>query len=159
MGKEPTYTFDVVRPSTGEVIRSYQTDAIMIIPIRRKRIKNKRWGMTNLDELERLATDEELTLLDYRLLFLLMSSVDMDNYVFLSQGDLAKKLKVTERAIRKSLTRLKNKGVLKIQKTGRCNVYLFNPEFFFRGRLDEYEDRIHRYKALEYVEKLEKQGV
>lgn len=140
------YAFDIINTTTGEVVKTYETDAVLVIPIRRRRLNHKRWIMGDQAFFYKLAKDEELTLTDMRVLSYLISVMDFENYVAVPQKEIASNLRVTERAVRKSISKLKRKGIIKTKKVGRFNAYMLNPEAVFKGKIEKLDRRILEFR-------------
>ncbi len=140
------YVFDVTNAVTGEVIRSYETDAVIVIPIKQKRLNHKRWIMGDQNFFYQLAQDKELNITDRRVLDYLISVMDFENYVSVPQDEIANKLGVSVRSVRRSIAKLKKKGILRTRRVGKHNAYMLNPEAIYKGKIKKLDNKILEFK-------------
>ena len=126
-----------------KTVQQFVTEAVIVIPLsQRGKLNWKRWFMGFQDFFARIAMDPELNNTDRRVFDYLLSVMDMDNYVSVPQKEIARKLGVSDRAVRKSLSKLKKKNILLVRKVGRYNAYLLNPEAVWKGSIKRYKNKL-----------------
>ena len=70
---------------------------------------------------------------EYRLFGYMLGIMDYENWITKTQKEMARELDFDERRIRRALKGLKEKGYIRVYKTGRHNVYRINPEIAWKG--------------------------
>ncbi len=87
------------------------------------------------DEALGLAVDRQLSGTDFRVLLAIIGNLGYENVFNISQQELQKQLNICQADISKSIKKLVFKGYLQIiEKIGRKNIYMFNPNVAFRSR-------------------------
>ena len=115
------------------------------------------WVMNSQQALELLATDKELTGENYRVLLLLLSRLDFENWIQVTQSEITEKLQMKKQNVSRAISLLEQKGIiLRGPKVGRSNAFRLNPYFGWKGKvknLDEYrrkeEDEYFKEKRQE----------
>jgi hypothetical protein len=89
--------------------------------------------------LGRLAVDRELTLTDKNVLLFLISIMEYENLLNVTQRELSEGLGIVQQEVSKSIKKLIKGGYLRIvDKNGRQNVYQLNPHIGFKSRAKNY---------------------
>ena len=89
--------------------------------------------------LGRLAVDKQLTLTDKNVLLFLISVMEYENLLNITQKALSEELGIVQPEVSKSIKKLIEGGYLKIvDKNGRQNVYQLNPHLAFKSRAKNY---------------------
>jgi DNA-binding transcriptional regulator LsrR (DeoR family) len=89
--------------------------------------------------LGRLAVDRELTLTDKNVLLFLISVMEYENLLNITQKALSEELGIVQPEVSKSIKKLIKGGYLRIvDKNGRQNVYQLNPHIGFKSRAKNY---------------------
>ena len=99
---------------------------------------------------ERIAQVEGLTGTDYRVLFQLLSHLQFENWINVSQVTIAEELQIQKPHISKSIRKLIEKGIIEKQKDPqdkRRIRYRLNPEYGWRGDADQWKKEINSRKA------------
>ena len=87
------------------------------------------------DEALSLATDRQFSGTDFRVLLAIIGNLGYENILNVSQQELEKQLNISQADISKSIKKLVSKGYLQvIDKIGRRNIYMLNPNVAFRSR-------------------------
>ena len=87
------------------------------------------------DEALGLAVDRQLSGTDFRVLLAIIGNLGYENVFNVSQQELQRQLNISQADISKSIKKLVFKGYLQvIDKIGRKNIYMFNPNVAFRSR-------------------------
>ena len=87
------------------------------------------------DEALGLAVDRQLSGTDFRVLLAIIGNLGYENILNVSQQELERQLNICQADISKSIKKLVFKGYLQIiDKIGRRNVYMLNPNVAFRSR-------------------------
>ena len=115
---------------TGE----YQEGFVAYISPRRKNGFQKGWiAMSQTHALDRLA-NAGLTGQTYRVLLKLLAKVEFENYIVVSQAEMAKELEMNQPNFARALSALVNEGViLRGPKVGRMGSLKLNPEYGWKG--------------------------
>lgn len=105
----------------------------------------KGWVMNSQEALEILASDEDLTKDALRVLIFLMSRLDFENWIHVTQKEIADQLNIKKQNVSSAMILLVDKEILlKGPKMGRSYAYRLNPDFGSQGRvtnLDEYRQK------------------
>ena len=130
---------------TGELLQG----CMVYIPYRPK--LTERFFMAFQDAFIEIAKDDELTLEPKNVLFYLFGQLNFENFLHLSQTDIATALSMQRSHVSRAMKLLITKGiVLDGPKVGRVKTYRLNPDYGWKGRvthLDKYRqdqrDRIY----------------
>ena len=96
----------------------------------------KGWIMTSQEALEILASDEDLSKDAYKVLIFLMSQLNFENWVQITQREIAEKIKIDKSNVSKAISLLLKKEILiKGQKIGRSYELRLNPYFAWKGKV------------------------
>ncbi len=105
------------------------------------------WVMNSQEALELLATDKELTGENYRVLLLLLSRLDFENWIQITQSEIAEKLDMRKQNVSRAISLLELKGILlRGPKVGRSYAFRLNPYFGWKGKvknLNDYRNKEH----------------
>ena len=115
------------------------------------------WVMNSQQALELLATDKELTGENYRVLLILLSRLDFENWIQVTQSEITEKLQMKKQNVSRAILLLEEKGIiLRGAKIGRSYAFRLNPYFGWKGQvknLNEYrrkqEDQYFKEKRQE----------
>ena len=103
------------------------------------------WMMNSQDALELLASDQDLTKESLRVLMFLMARLDFENWIYITQKEIAEVLGVKKQNISKAILLLEEKNIiLRGPKLGRSNAFRLNPYFGWKGKvknLNEYRKK------------------
>ena len=117
----------------------------------------KGWVMNSQEALELLATDKELTGENYRVLLLLLSRLDFENWIQITQSEIAEKLHLKKQNVSRAISLLNSKGILlRGPKVGRSYAFRLNPYFGWKGKvknLEDYRNREHDRETREMLRK------
>lgn len=124
-----------VNADTGEVLGGM----LVYIPPR-CRISHG-WFMAFQEGLEHLAKAGNLTAREFRVLCLLMARLDFENFIHLSQADVARELGLRASHVSAAFRRLVEEGCLIVgPKVGRSATYRLAPELGWKGRVRNLEE-------------------
>lgn len=128
MTEKDTWNFSVTVPENSDQI-------IRVIPGRkRKDLKGMSFAFIFLELFEKIATDNDLTLTDTKVLNGLLCHLDFGNEMNVSQSELEKELKIRQPHIAKAIKRLIEREYIMISRTkGRRNIYSLSPHLGIRG--------------------------
>ena len=115
------------------------------------------WVMNSQEAMRLLAIDRDLKGETYRVLLLLLSLLDFENWIQVTQKEISKTLGMKKSQVSRAISLLEEKGiVLKGPKVGRSYAFRLNPYFGWKGQvknLDEYrkkeEDQYFKEKRQE----------
>lgn len=121
--------------ATGEVL----DDGVLVYVPHKPRLKGG-WFMAMQKGLELLAK-QGLSQREFRVLLLLMSRLDFENFIHVSQAFVGKNLQMDRAHVSRAVRRLVELGIL-IQgpRVGRSGTYRLAPEFGWKGRLRNLDD-------------------
>ena len=126
--------FDI---DTGEKLDGMPT---LIIP-RKSPYGNDNWFMTSQDAVKELAKDRDITGQTYRVFMYLLSELDFENWILLSQTYIAEELNMTAQNVHRAIKVLENKAIIiRDRKCGRTSRFRLNPDFGWKGRSKHFED-------------------
>jgi biotin operon repressor len=104
----------------------------------RKKLKGVRWMMTFDNGLDFLAKSR-LNGETLRVLLYMMKYMEFENYIKITQQQLADELGMRRQHISRSIKKLCEKNIIEKVKKGRDNYYRLNPEIAWRGSVTELE--------------------
>ena len=115
---------------TGEVLHG----CMVYLPYRPKH--TERFFMAFQDGLMEIAKDDQLTGADFRVLLHLFGQLDFENYLHISQKDIADTLGMQKQHVSRAMRLLIAKGiVLDGPKVGRMRTYRLSPNLGWKGRV------------------------
>ena len=125
----------IVNTKTGEVKEGY----FVYIAYPKAKIRNTRWMMTFQDSLEIIATDEDMTGETFRVLIMLMSNLEFENYITIKQVSIAEKLKMHKTHVSRAMRLLVSKSIILKVKEGTTTGYKLNPTYGWKGKVENME--------------------
>lgn len=115
---------------TGEIVRG-----CMVFVPDRPRI-TERWFMAFQDAFEEIAKDDELKGESFRVLMYMFSKLDFENYIQLTQKDIAEALGMNKQHVSRAIRLLSSKKVvLEGPKVGRSKCYRLNANYGWKGKV------------------------
>ena len=103
------------------------------------------WVMNSQEAMRLLATDRDLKGETYRVLLLLLSLLDFENWIQVTQKEISETLEMRKSQVSRAIAVLEEKGIiLKGAKVGRSYAFRLNPYFGWKGQvknLDEYRKK------------------
>lgn len=128
--------------STGEVLEG----GLVFVPAR---AKIRGWFMTFQAPLEALAKDASLTQRQWRVLTFMMSRLDFENFIHLSQSGIAEALNIKRPNVSAAVAALVKRGiVLKGPKVGQVSTYRLSNNLGWKGRVRNLETERKRRLSL-----------
>ena len=92
------------------------------------------WIMNSQEALKLLAVDRELKGETYRVLLLLLSLLDFENWIQITQKEISETLEMKKSQVSRAISLLEEKEiVLKGPKVGRSYAFRLNPYFGWKG--------------------------
>ena len=99
------------------------------------------WVMNSQEALKLLAIDKELKGETYRVLLLLLSLLDFENWIQVTQKEISETLEMRKSQVSRAVNVLEEKGiVLKGPKVGRSYAFRLNPRFGWKGDVKNLND-------------------
>lgn len=115
---------------TGEIVRG-----CMVFVPERPRI-TERWFMAFQDAFEEIARDEDLKGETFRVLMYMFSKLDFENFIQLTQKDIADSLRMRKQNVSRAISLLSaKKVVLEGPKVGRSRCYRLNANYGWKGKV------------------------
>jgi predicted XRE-type DNA-binding protein len=117
--------------------------------------------MTFQDSFEIIATDEDITGQTLKVLMVLMSNLEFDNYITIKQTVIAEKLKMYKPDVSKAMKLLVNKEIILKIKQGTTTGYKLNPTYGWKGKVENMEKakaQIAEEKIIDFQEARERQN-
>ena len=145
MGNDVNKYIEQIDRETGEVMKG----CMVYIPYRPR--LTERWFMAFQDTFEELAKDPELTLEPKNVLLFLFSKLDFENFIQLSQTDIAEGLGMHKQHVSRAMKLLTGKQIiLEGPKVGRSKCYRLNPHYGWKGKVKNLEnERRSHLRAIE----------
>ena len=114
------------------------------------------WVMNSQEALKLLATDKELKGETYRVLLLLISQLDFENWIEVTQKEIAEMLEIKKQNVSKAVLLLEKKEIiLRGPKIGRTYGFRLNPYFGWKGKVRNLEKyREEKFKNKETSDKI-----
>lgn len=101
-----------------------------------------------LEGLVNVATDQDLTGEDFRVLLVCLSEMEFENFLNRTQSELAEILGIRQQAVARSIKKLMSKGYIKIVgHRGRQNIYQINPYIAFKSRAKNLEVMLDAWES------------
>ena len=86
--------------------------------------------MNSQQALEVLATDKDLTGENYRVLLLLLSRLDFENWIQVTQTEISNKLNMKKQNVSRAISVLESKEIIfRGPKIGKTYAFRLNPNF------------------------------
>ena len=98
---------------------------------------------------QRIAEVEGLTGTDYRVLFQLLSHLDFENWINVTQTVISEELRIKKSNVSVAIKKLIEKGVIEKHKDTndkRKMRYRLNPEYGWRGDADQWKKEMYNRK-------------
>ena len=144
-----------VDQKTGEIL-----DGIIVYCTVKKNPYAKGWVMNSQEALELLASDKDLTKESLRILMFLMARLDFENWIQVTQNEIASKLDINKGNVSKAISLLESKEILvRGPKVGRSYAFRLNPDFGWKGKvknLNEYRKQKDDQENREVLKKSKK---
>lgn len=122
--------------NTGEIL-----EGVVVYCGVKKNPYSTGWIMNSQEALELLATDEDLTKEAFRVLIFLMARLDFENWIQITQKEIAEKLNIHKQNVSRAISLLESKGILlRGPKVGRSYAFRLNPYFGWKGKVKNLND-------------------
>jgi biotin operon repressor len=115
---------------TGELLKG----VAVWVPVKRSPYANG-FIMANQEALLTLAQDKEITGECYRVLFVLLTELDYENYIYIPQKEIGKKLGIRPQNVHRAVKVLLQKGILLSNERG----YRLNHNYGWKGNVRKLE--------------------
>lgn len=131
-----------VDQKTGEIL-----DGVIVYCAVKRNPYSKGWVMNSQEALELLALDKDLTKESLRILMFLMARLDFENWIQITQNEIANTLDINKGNVSKAVSLLEAKDILlRGPKVGRSYAFRLNPNYGWKGKvknLDDYRQKEH----------------
>ena len=141
-----------VDQDTGEVL-----DGLIVYCGVKRNPYAKGWVMNSQESLEIIAKDKDLTGEAHRVLWYLLSRLDFENWIQVTQKEIADELGLKKQNASRSILLLESKRIiLRGPKIGRSYAFRLNPYFGWKGKvrnLDDYRQKENDRENKEFLRK------
>lgn len=128
-----TKRFKQVDPSTGEEI-----DGFVAVIRPKQKSSFQRHITMNQDTMIAMAND--LNHEQFRVMFILLADLDYENYIQISQTEVANALNMQKTNVSRAIKNLLLKGILiEGRKVGRSKTYRLNPSYGWKGTIKNHD--------------------
>lgn len=101
------------------------------------KIYGRRWFVVSQEPMAMLAADKDMTLEPHRVLLYLMSRLDFDNFIYVTQAEIADYLGIKKPNVSRAMKLLERKGlILRGPKLGHSHAWRLNPDYGYKGDPD-----------------------
>ena len=151
MKKRKIASFD---QDTGEILKG-----VIVYCGVKQNPYSKGWIMNSQEALRILATDKELKGETYRVLLLLLSLLDFENWIQVTQKEISETLEMRKSQVSRAVNVLEKKEiVLKGPKVGRSYAFRLNPHFGWKGDVKNLND-YRRKEEDQWIRKQKKEAL
>ena len=121
--------FVMVDKATGEELPG--------LPVyRQTKTRVRGWFMTWEAGMERLARDPDMTGEAYRVFLKMVSNLDWENYIKITQKEISEDLGIRKQHVSRAVKLLVDKGIIiKGPKSGLSNTYKLNEFYGWKGKI------------------------
>lgn len=126
MAKRPV---DFIHPDTGEV----QQGHIVWTETNPNNLTKRKFFMMFQDAMIMLAKDKELTLQAKNVLMYLFGSLDFDNWIHITQKEVAEKLNMDKSDVSRAFSMLKRKQIIVLAPYKGVRCYKLNDFYCWKG--------------------------
>ena len=131
-----------VDQDTGEIL-----EGVVVYCGVKKNPYSTGWIMNSQEALKLLATDKDLKGETYRVLLLLLSQLDFENWIQITQKEISETLEMKKSQVSRAISVLEEKEIiLRGPKIGRTYAFRLNPYFGWKGKvknLNDYRNKEH----------------
>ena len=131
---------ETIDKDTGEVLDG----CFVFFP--RKYIFQEKFFMLFQDPIGDLAMDREMTGESLRLLLFLVSRMDFENYINISQMEISDALGIARSSICRAMKVLIAKDIVLVTGKGMTKRYRLNPVYGWKGKARNYRDYQERHR-------------
>jgi DNA-binding transcriptional ArsR family regulator len=125
-----------VDQDTGEVL-----DGVVVYCGVKQNPYSTGWVMNSQEALEQLAIDDDLKGEAYKVLLLLLARLDFENWIQITQKEIAEKLKMKLPNVSRAISLLEEKSIiLRGPKIGRSYAFRLNPYYGWKGKVKNLND-------------------
>lgn len=98
------------------------------------RIYGRRWFVASQDPMAMLAADKEMTMEPCRVFLYLLSRLDFDNFIYVTQAEIADFLGMQKPHVSRAIKFLERKEmILRGPKLGHSHAWRLNPNYGYKG--------------------------
>ena len=117
--------------NTGEIL-----EGVLVYCGVKQNPYSKGWIMNSQEALKLLATDKDLKGETYRVLLILLSQLDFENWIQITQKEIAEILEMKKSQVSRAINILEDKEIiLRGPKIGRAYAFRLNPDFGWKGKI------------------------
>jgi len=80
-----------------------------------------------------IKASQELKEIELKVFSYFLGIMEFENWISITQKEIAKEINISDRAVRKAIKGLKEKGYIQIFKKGRDNFYRIDPSIAWKG--------------------------
>lgn len=124
-----------VDSSTGEKV-----EGITVLVPKKRNPYGKGWFMGSQEALQELAKDRDLTGETFRVFLLICGKLDFENWIQISQVEIAQELNLKKPNVSRSMKMLESKGIVLKEKRGNSHAYRLNPDYGWKEKTINLEE-------------------
>ncbi len=125
-----------VDPVTGEILEG----VIVYCGVKRNPYSTG-WIMNSQQALEVLAIDKDLTKEAFRILMFLLSRLDFENWIQITQKEISETLDIKKQNVSRGIYLLESKEIIfRGPKVGKSYAFRLNPNFGWKGKVTNLND-------------------
>ena len=105
------------------------------------------------DFLLSISMDKEITGQTIRVLLMILSALEVENYITIKQVTIAKELGIQKSHVSKAMKQLVDKGIIFKVKEGTTTAYKLNPEYGWKGKVSDMDierKRLAKQKVVDF---------
>lgn len=112
-----------------------------VIVGRKRNPYGKGWVMNSQEAMLSVAKDKDIKGETHRVLWFIGGILDFENWVQISNAEIAKELDLKRQAVSRAMKVLEDKEIiLRGPKVGRSYAFMLNPDFGWKGKVTNLED-------------------
>ena len=102
---------------------------------------NRGWIMNSQEALKHVAKDKDIKGETYRVLFFICGILDFENWIQITQKEIAEELEMKKSNVSKAISLLESKGIIfRGPRIGKSYAFRLNPDFGWKGKVKNLND-------------------
>jgi predicted transcriptional regulator len=114
-------------------------DGFFVYHANRPKLKNKDFFFMFQQSLKMIASCEELNGTDLKVFMFLLSELDFENYIRVTQKRITEHTKIKQQNVSTSLTKLTKLNIIEKVTLDNLKAYRLNPSYAWKGKISEFQ--------------------